>query len=310
MQADGIARDSCFGTGQQAVFAKDLVDQGRLARIGAANDCHLQWFFPGWHWRVGQFAVFVVLVNINIRFRRVLIRLLGHFIGNRHQLRIQVVQTFAMLSAQADRFAQAQRKRLDHPCISGRPFGLVCRQQNMGRAFAQNVGKHLVCWSHPGTGIDHEQADICHIDRAFCQTSHPTLQAVIRHVFQTCGIDHGEPQIAQTRIAFAQVARHARLVIDQSQSFANKAIEQCGLAHIRATHDSKGEGHELRLSDVRERALYPIVLSTESVQLSLGSDDIQRLASHNRRGRRAIGDLGGADQRAILRFEEPQIAVI
>jgi hypothetical protein len=42
---------------------------------------------------------------------------------------------------------------------------------------------------------------------------------------------------------FAQVAGHARLVIDQRQPLADKAVEQGGLADIRPPDNGEGKAH-------------------------------------------------------------------
>ncbi len=38
IDADGIARDACFRSGEQTLLAKDAIDQSRLAGVGPADD--------------------------------------------------------------------------------------------------------------------------------------------------------------------------------------------------------------------------------------------------------------------------------
>ena len=75
--------------------------------------------------------------------------------------------------------------------------------------------------------------------------------AVVGDFFKAGGVNHGEAQIEQLGIAFAQVAGHAGLVIDQCQLAAHEAVEKRGLAHVGAAHDGEGEAHG---SNLRSRS--------------------------------------------------------
>ena len=185
----------------------------------------------------------VLQVDIHLDLGRVVLGAAGKAIRQRHQLRIKIVQPLAMLGGQPDRFAQPQRPGFDHTGIRRRTLALVGGQDHMRRTFAQDLGKHHVHRSHPGAGIDHEQADIGHVHRPFRQAAHPALKAVVGRIFQPRRVDHGKAQIAQPRLALAQIARHAGLVVDQRQLLADKTVEQGGFAHIGPPHNGERETH-------------------------------------------------------------------
>ena len=226
-QGNRVTGDASFGAGQQTVLSHDLIDQRRLTRVRPTDNSHLQRLGIGWdrHRRVfvpqfgflfGQIHICVGLISLGT---------LGEAVGDRHELQIKIVQPFAVFRGQADRLSQTEVISLDHTGIRSFAFGFVRRKNNMRRFLAQNVGKDQIRGGHPHACIDHEQTDVCHIHRAFGQTAHPALKAVIRHFFQPCGVNNGETQIRQPRSAFAQVACHTGLIINQSQLFADKAVE-------------------------------------------------------------------------------------
>ena len=92
-------------------------------------------------------------------------------------------------------------------------------------ALAQNFGKHLIRRRHPRARINHKEADVSHVNRALGQTAHAPLQAFVGRLFKASSVNHRKAQVRKACIAFTQIARDPRLVIDQSQTFANKAIE-------------------------------------------------------------------------------------
>ena len=93
-----------------------------------------------------------------------------------------------MFGGEADRLAQAQPVGVQHAGIGRRALGLVGGQNHMRRALAQDLGKDLVGRGDAGARINHEQADIGHVDRPLGQPPHPPRQAVIVGIFQPGGI--------------------------------------------------------------------------------------------------------------------------
>ena len=187
----------------------------------------MQWLGVGRNWNgrvfVTQFGFLFCQIHICVGY--IGLSALSEPIGDRHKLRIKIVQPLAMFSRQADRVTKPKAIRFDHTGIGGFAFGFVGCQNDMSRFFAQDISKHQIRRGHADPGIDHEQADICHIHSAFGQTAHAALKAVIRHFFKPSGVNHRETQVCQACCAFAQVACYTRLIINQCQLFADKAVE-------------------------------------------------------------------------------------
>ena len=164
-----------------------------------------------------------------------------------------------MLGRDAQRLAQAQRPALDRAGLAGPPLGLVGDKDDVAGAPAQDVGEVFVGRGDARAGVDHEQADIGLIDRAFGQAAHPALQAVILGHLEPGRIDHHKAQIAQPPGPFAQVARDAGPVIDQREALAHQPVEQGGLADIRPPDDGEGKAHQ------RNAISWPSWVTTYSV---------------------------------------------
>ena len=85
-------------------------------------------------------------------------------------------------------------------------------------------------------------ASACAIAASVCARIRPDRVSG-RGFLEAGGVDDGEDEIAETRLAFAPVARHARAVIDQREPPADQAVEQGRLADIRPADDGDGEAH-------------------------------------------------------------------
>ena len=55
--------------------------------------------------------------------------------------------------------------------------------------------------------------------------------------FEPGGVDDGEGEIAEPRLALAPVARHAGLIVDQRQLLADQPVEQRRLADVGPADD-------------------------------------------------------------------------
>ena len=73
---------------------------------------------------------------------------------------------------------------------------------------------------------------------------HPRRKRLALGVFEAGGVDHLEGKIAEPGLAFAAVARHARLVVDQREAAPNETVEQGRFADIRPADNGDGEGHD------------------------------------------------------------------
>ena len=150
-----------------------------------------------------------------------------------------------MLGRDAQRLAQPQRPGFGRAGLARGPLGLVGGQDDVLGALAQDVGEILVRRRDAHAGVDDEQADVGLVHGTLGQAPHPALQRIVLDHFQAGRVDHDEAQVAQARVALAQVAGDARLVIDQRQPLAHEAVEQGGLADIGPSDDGECEGHYL-----------------------------------------------------------------
>ena len=127
--------------------------------------------------------------------------------------------------------------------FGGAAFGLVGAQDNLRGFAAQNVGENLVRRQNACPRVDHEQTGVGHFDGALGQAPHAALQAFVCRLFQASRVDDRKAQIAKPRRTFPQVARHARLIIDERQLLAHQTVEQGRLAHIGTTNNDDGGFH-------------------------------------------------------------------
>jgi hypothetical protein len=282
---DRIAGDARLWPRQQTVKAEDLVDQRRFARVGAADHRDLQRFF------LGRLVSLDILFSLGVFFGDIKVNLggilgltLGKLAFQRFQHAVKVVHPLAMFSRKAQRFAQTKAPALQRTGIACFAFGLVDPKDHPCGFLAQNVSKGFVRRRNPHPTIDQEQAHIGHVDGALGQAAHAALKAVVGHLFQTRRVDHGKAQVEQLGIAFAQIARHAGLVIDQRQFAPHKAVEKGRFAHIGAAHDSEGKAHVLRPT-ITKRLPYTGKALPESVKLPVLAGNEQ----HPPRKRRSRG---------------------
>ncbi len=160
-----------------------------------------------------------------------------------------------MFGRKTDRLAQSQPVGFDHAGIGGASLGLVRGEDHVGGTLAQDAGEELVIRGDPGAGVDHEETDVGHVHRPLGEPPHPALQAVVGGILEAGGVDHGEAQVAQPRLAFAQVAGHARLVVDKGQPFAHEAVEERRFADVGSPDNGEGEGHGIAAPQGQRRAL-------------------------------------------------------
>ena len=156
---------------------------------------------------------------------------------------IKLVHPFAVFRRNPQRFTKAERIGLKETALARATLGFVRAKDHIRILFSQDVSKDFVRRRDAHTCVDQEQTNVRHFHRTLGQTAHTALKAVVGRVFETRRIDHSESQMAEFRVAFTQVTRHPRLVVDQRELLAYKAIEQCRLAHVRAANNGEGECH-------------------------------------------------------------------
>jgi hypothetical protein len=215
---DRIACDPRLRPGDQPVLLQHLVDQRRLAGIGAADDRELQG-------------------GIGLPFL-FLLAFLPFDIGP--EVFEQVDDAFPVLGAKGDRLAEAERIGFEDAALAGAAFGLV-RGKDDRRGFAsQPPADLLVERVHAGARIDQEKRRIGFADRGDGLRPHPARQRLRILVLIACRVDDAEFETEQSRIALAPVAGHARTVVDKRQLLADEAVEQGRLADIGPADDRDG----------------------------------------------------------------------
>jgi hypothetical protein len=150
-----------------------------------------------------------------------------------------------MLGGDRDRIAEAEAIGLAGIDLALLGLALIGDQQDRRLALAQAPGEMLVERRHAGAAVDHQQRDVGFLDRGLGLLAHPGFQAVVERVLEPGGVDHREIEIAEMRLADPAVAGDAGLIVDDRQLLADQAVEQGGLAHIGASDDGDGEGHDL-----------------------------------------------------------------
>ena len=214
VDGDTVAGNARFRPGQQAIFAQQPVDERGLARIGAADDGEL------------ERRALVILVKFPLVGRVILPLDMGE------EGLEQIGHALAMFGRKGDGFAQPQAEGFHHAIIGGLTFRLVGDQNDRHVIAAQPAGDFLVQRRDPCARVDHEQRDVAIFHRRFSLHPHPAGQAVGVLIFITGGVDDGEVEAEQMRLALTPVAGDAGLVVDQRELLADQAVEQGGLAHI------------------------------------------------------------------------------
>ena len=240
---DGVAGDAGLGAGQHAVLADQAVDQGRLARVGAADNGNTDWL-------VG----FVDLFDEDVG------RCGDHG-------RVQVGHTLAVLGRDGDRLSEAQRIGLADAAAALAALGLVGQQDDGLVLFAQAFGENLVQRCHALPGVHHEQDQVAVLQRRLGLFAHPGFEAVVGDVLIARGVDQGQVHVADVAIRVPAVAGHTRPIVDQRETLADETIEECRLAHIRAADDGDFESHVGLLTQIevqRQRMLTRSPLSVRT----------------------------------------------
>ena len=212
-----------------------MIDQRGLAGIGAADD------------RDADRAFCNILVGFDdvvvVEFFAVIDRLRHQ----RAQRVIEIAETLAMLGRNLDRLAEAQRVSFHRAGVALLALALVGDQHHRLVGAAGEIGKGAIVRRQTGAGIDHEHQRVGERDRGFGLLLHPRGQRALGALVEASGVDDGEFEIAQTRLAFAAVAGDAGFVIDQRQLLPDQAIEQRRFSDIGPADNGNRERHKRSL---------------------------------------------------------------
>ena len=88
-----------------------------------------------------------------------------------------------------------------------------------------------------GARVDHEQHGVAIVQRRLGLRAHAAGQRGRVALLQARGVDNGEVEVAEARLALAPVARDAGLVVDQRELAADEPVEQRRLADVGPADD-------------------------------------------------------------------------
>ena len=158
-----------------------------------------------------------------------------------------------MLGRERDRIAEAEPEGLVGLQVAGPALGLVGQQDHGLARPAHEVGEVPVVRGHADARVDDEQDRVGISQRLLGLRAHASGQGRRFGLLESGRVDDREAEVAEARLAFAAVARHAGLVVDQRELLADEPVEQRRLADVRPADDGHREVHghcplELRYS--------------------------------------------------------------
>ena len=149
-----------------------------------------------------------------------------------------------MLGGNLHGVAEAECVGLHRADFAMLAFGLVGDQHHRLVGAAGEIGKGAIVRRQADPRIDHEQQRVGERDCGFGLLLHPRRQRALGALVEAGGVDDGEFEIAETALAFAAVAGHARLIIDQCKLLSNQPVEQRRFSDIGPADNGNGERHE------------------------------------------------------------------
>ena len=202
------------GPVSRPLLADQAVDQRRLAGVRAADDGDLD--------RLRRL----------VRFGLVLV--VGYVLKQRVA---EVAEALAVLGGDRDRLAEAEVEGLQRARGAGLALGFVGDEDDRLAGGAQHGGEMPVERRDAGARVDEEEADVGGPHRRLGLHPHAAGEALRRGLVEAGGVDGGEAEAAEPRVALAPVAGDARQVVDQRQPAADEPVEQRRLADIRPADD-------------------------------------------------------------------------
>ena len=148
-----------------------------------------------------------------------------------------------MLGGNLDGVAEAERVGFHRAHLAMLALALVGDQHHRLVGAAGEIGKGAVVRRQAGAGVDHEHQRVGKADRGFGLLLHPRRQRALGALVEARGIDDGEFEIAEPRLALAAIAGDAGLVIDQRELLSDQPVEQRRLSDIGPADDGNRKGH-------------------------------------------------------------------
>ena len=139
------------------------------------------------------------------------------------------------------RRGRARRLR-STPSRPARPSALLATTMTGLPARRTSCGELPVVGGQAGARVDHEQ-DASHRRSPSRSARASGRRASPVALLEAGGVDDGEGEIGEPRLALAAVARHARLVVDQRQLAPDQPVEQRRLADVGPADDRNPGAH-------------------------------------------------------------------
>ena len=172
------------------------------------------------------------------------LRALGHGGDERLKQCVHVVAPARRDGEHAVEAAVVQRRQLGHQLFRGHDVDLVHREELRALHFGK-VGQHGEVAPADALSIHHRQHRV-HALLGFLSALHHELAQLGARRMQTGRVhEHDLPVLAGGH-AQQLAARGLGMVGDDGHLFADKAVHQAGLAHVRAAHDGHKTGTEFR----------------------------------------------------------------
>ena len=236
---DAVAGGAGLVVDDHPLFAEHAVDQGRLAHVGPADDGDLDPVLLAGTGNPGRFLAFGDL----FARRLALAFFLRVVLGEDPQGFLQhMVDAATVGGGDRQRIAQAQRAELGASEIGIDGVDLVGDQEAALVPLAQVLGDHLVGGGHAGARIDQEQDGIRLLDGLQRLLGHFRIDAFLI-AGDASGIDDDIGAALPARLAVLAIAGQACVLRHDGVARLGQAVEQSGLADVRATHQGNNGNH-------------------------------------------------------------------
>ncbi len=250
---DAVAGGAGLVVDDHPLLAEHAVDQGRLADVGAADDGDLDAILLA---RAGDALGFLALGDVFQLVRQVVVfRRLGLGLEHLAQGRLQHVGDAAAVGGgDGQGVAQAQRAEFGAGDVRIDGVDLVGHQVAALVPLAQVLGDHLVGGGQARARVDHEQHRIGFLDRLHRLLGHLGVDAFLV-TGDAAGIDDDEFLALPLGLAVLAVAGQAGVLGDDGVASLGQAVEQGGLADVRAAHQGDYGNHAAlqEISGIRKK---------------------------------------------------------
>src|SRR5690606_19748730 len=210
------------------ILAQHAVDQGRFANVGPADNGDLG-ADRGDRQALDGIAFFVQVDGLDVTLDQ-----------HRFEHRVDVAP---VRGGDADRRAQAQRRKLADNGVRIGPVDLVGDQEGVLVALAQVLGDHLVAGGPAGAGIDQEQHRVRFLDGLQRLPGHQRIDAVLV-AGQAAGVHDNEGLTLPDGFAILAITGQPGHVGDYGVTTFGQTVEQRGFADIRPAHQGNDRNHD------------------------------------------------------------------